>query len=50
MTPRLNKRNQAMVLVGYAGTGRLDRSLVFRIDWRRLERNKYAPWGRGDLT
>lgn len=20
---------------------------IFKIDWRSLERNKYAPWGRG---
>ncbi len=22
----------------------------FEIDMKRLERNKYAPWGRGDLS
>jgi len=22
---------------------------VLRVDWRALERNKYAPWGRGWL-
>lgn len=22
---------------------------TYVLDWKRLERNKYAPWGRGDL-
>jgi len=22
----------------------------FTVDWRALERNKYAPWGRGKLV
>ena len=23
---------------------------IYRVDWKSLERNKYAPWGRGHNT
>lgn len=23
---------------------------VYRVNWRELERNKYAPWGRGSAS
>lgn len=25
-------------------------SNLYRVDWRALERNKYAPWGRGHAS
>ncbi len=31
----------------HVGTAKHVKAPLFRIDWRSLERNKYAPWGRG---
>lgn len=28
---------------------KLKNHATYVLDWKRLERNKYAPWGRGDL-
>lgn len=35
---------------GKARSVRMSSLLTQEIDWRRLERNKFAPWGRGDLA
>lgn len=40
----LNKFHQSPIQVSQFG-----RSPVFHVRWRALERNKYAPWGRGVL-
>ena len=33
----------------FRGIGRDNELMVTLADYKRLERNKYAPWGRGEL-
>lgn len=48
---RLTRKERAMEYVGPSHLSTADREVpLFRINHRRLERNKYAPWGRGDLA
>jgi len=49
--PRKTKREQVMYDTGRKHYGRRGKPIatIFAIDHKRLERNKYAPWGRGDL-
>ncbi len=42
---------QSLVDVGPSHLSTHNRRVpLMRSDFRRLERNKYAPWGRGDLS
>ena len=42
------KRQQALILENVLRTNRGNFG-IYRIDHKALERNKYAPWGRGAL-
>lgn len=41
---------QSMEPVSYIVNGNMRNTGMKRSNFRRLERNKYAPWGRGDLS
>lgn len=49
-TPKITptRKAQATVVIRQAIPGYSP--AIHRVDFRRLERNKYAPWGRGDLS
>lgn len=45
------RRTQATIEVGPSHLStRMNHVPLMRVEERRLERNKYAPWGRGDLS
>jgi hypothetical protein len=43
---KTTRKNKALFVIEYISKNR-DRYPLFGINHRSLERNKYAPWGRG---